>query len=318
MSETPVILMHDHVPASSDLSNMLKGGVTAKVLFFSVDVEIGGSYVLSARSETGWHQKAKKRLAAALRDIDSTEGRAVLATQVADVVRAKLRGQVAVLLGSEGAKLLEGRIEPLEEFYSSGLRVLQLAWACPNSLLDGDGLSGFGRLVIRTCNEMGIIVDLTHLPERAFQQSLDETDSPVIVSHCAAARVTTDLCDERIAAIAENGGVMGVHFYRTYLIPPERGTRSAPTVSDLVRQVDHFAEVGGVEHVGLGGDFFPRSRRWRQFQRAQGVAEMRWAIPSSAHVPRIASALEDRGYSSRDRSNILGGNFLRLCGHVFR
>jgi membrane dipeptidase len=166
---------------------------------------------------------------------------------------------------------------------------------------------------------MGIVVDLTHLEPKAFYEALDETSRPAIVSHCAAAGVTTDLPDDMIRGVAEGGGVLGLHFYRTYLLQPSArfDAGAEPSVADLLDQVDYLAALVGIDYIGLGGDFFPRSGRWREFQQAQGVQRMSWAIPDLGHLPAVLSAMDERGYSKGEIAKMAGENFLRVCSEVF-
>ena len=110
-----------------------------------------------------------------------------------------------------------------------------------------------------------------------------------------------------------------MHFYRTYLLPPidAMDPSKKPEVADLVRQIDHFVEVAGPDHVALGGDFFPRTGEWVAFQEAQGTRSLDWAIPNSGHVPEVARALASHGYARRDIRKIMSDNFLRVCKDVF-
>ncbi len=112
----------------------------------------------------------------------------LLATTAADLVRAEREGKVAILLGVEGGKLLEGRLDALKTFHDRGLRELQLRWAVPNQIVESSALTGFGRQVVRECNRLGIIISLTHCPTTAFFEVAEISDKPVIVCHSVANR----------------------------------------------------------------------------------------------------------------------------------
>lgn len=176
----------------------------------------------------------------------------------------------------------------------------------PNELVDKDSLTAFGQAVVRECQRLGIIVDLTHLPERAFFQALELSRKPLIVSHGTG----RELGEKRIKALAATGGVIGLHFYTSYL-----GER--PAVLQVVEAVDYLARQVGVAAVGLGVDFFPSAGAWRDFQQTQGTKEPAWAIPSLGHFAEVTAALASRRYADEEIRGILGGHFLRVCQAVF-
>ena len=139
---------------------------------------------------------------------------------------------------------------------------------------------------------------------------IDLARNPVIVSHGAAHRVTTDLADDQIRALAATGGLIGIHFFTTYLGPD-------PAPEDVVNQIDYIAQLVGIDHVALGVDFFPTQGPWRDLQVAQGTTDLRWAIDDMGGMPRVTHALVKHGLSETDIRKILGENFIRVCHAVF-
>jgi membrane dipeptidase len=232
----------------------------------------------------------------------------MLALRADDFLRAKQEGKVAILIGVEGAKLLEGKLDNLRMFHGLGLRELQLRWAVPNQIVERDELTGFGVEVVRECQKLGIVVDLTHIPSAAYYRAIELLEKPPIVSHGAAGG--RDLDDKQLKALASRRGVLGLHFYSSYLGP-------RPTVDRVVEQVDYVAQTVGIETVGLGVDFFPTTGDWGDFQRAQGTTDISWAVPDIGQMRRVTDALARRNYSDADVSGVLGGNFLRVCREVF-
>jgi membrane dipeptidase len=301
-----VIVVHDHRPIADDVPRMLAGGVTAKVYNIGVDVEIGKDFQASAAVRAGWLDKSMWSLDEARRVIASDREHLVLALSAADIERARRQGKLAIVLGVEGGKLLEGEVANLRRFYDLGLRELQLRWAVSNQLVEADSLSDFGLAVVRECQRLGIIIDLTHIPQRAFDQVVEVAQRPLIVSHGTGA----ELGEQRLAAVARLGGVVGIHFYSSYL-----GAR--PHVIQVLDAVDYLAEKAGIQTVALGVDFFPTDGGWGDFQRSQGTADISWAIPDLSHMPEITRGLVARGYSDGDIHAILGLNFLRVCREVF-
>ena len=305
-----VVVDHDHRPIGPDLPLMAAGGVTAKVYSGTLDVDAAAGFDVSRNREEGWLAGAVDAMTATLADIDRHADTCSLATTAADVRRAKEQGRIGILLGAEGARWLESSLQPLRLFHRLGLRELQLTWAFPNSLGPDGNLSAFGREVVAECGRLGVIVDVTHIPRPAFAQVLAAAKKPVIVSHGTAAAVRTDLEDGQIRDLAATGGVLGVHFYISYLGPD-------PTPDHVVRHIDYVAALVGIEHVALGVDFFPTDGAWYDLQAAQGTTNLQWAVDDMSGMPRITEALAARGYSEEDIRAVLGGNFLRVCEATF-
>jgi membrane dipeptidase len=308
--DSTVAVIHDHRPISADLPLMIAGGVTAKVYQVTLDVDVEAGYEASKTRTEGWLQLATRGMETALREIEAHHDHCILARTASDIRQAKRAGKVAILLGAEGARWLESSLEPLQLFHRLGLRELQLTWAFPNPLVPDGHLSFFGKEVVSECNRLGILVDLTHIPKDAFYEVIDHAQRPVIVSHGAAQSVTTDLDDDQLRALASTGGLLGVHFYTTYLGP-------TPTPKDVFQQVDYVANLVGIDHVALGVDFFPTEGGWRDLQIAQGARDLRWAVNDMSEMPKITHCLAAHGYSEENISKILGGNFIRLGHEIF-
>ena len=323
-----IILMHDHLPIADDITKMRTGGVTAKVYNLICDVEISRNFRATANQYEGWAKRALDEVNRSITEIESNDN-VLLALTAEDIEKAKREGKIAILFGSEGGKLLEGELSlqkatddfvlPLRNFYRLGLRELQLTWAFENQLANSKGLTDFGKDVVKEMNRLGIIIDLTHIPKRAFDDVLALTKHPVIISHCAAKAVSADLSDEQIRAIAQNGGVLGLHFYSTYMAKRlANGTVAKDIgVSDLVDHIDYIANLVGIDHVGLGADFFPTYGEWAEFQKAQGTYNIKWVIEDKSAMPDVTRELVFRGYSDSEIRKILGLNFLRICHIVF-
>ncbi|MBI2192728.1 MAG: membrane dipeptidase [Planctomycetes bacterium] len=305
-----IAVTHDHRPIGDDLPRMLAGGVTAKVYQVTLDVDVEAGYEASRTRTEGWLRLAASGMDDALRDIEDHPDRCLLARTVTDIVRAKEHGIAAILLGSEGTRWLEGSLEPLRLFHRLGLRELQLTWAFPNAVVPDGHLSAFGKAVVQECERLGILVDLTHCPSQAFFEVVRIARKPLIVSHGSARGVTTDLADEHIRALAQSGGLLGIHFYTTYL-----GPNAAP--DDVFRQVDYVAQLVGIDHVALGVDFFPTEGPWYDLQVAQGTRNLRWAVPDFSRMPEMTQCLCLHGYHQDAIRKVLGLNFLRVCREVF-
>ena len=311
--EHVVWVMHDHRPIAPDVPLMLKGSVTGKIYNLGLDIDVEQGIAASAARREGWARRTMATLEEAEGAIRADPQHVLLARSVEDILRAKRQGKVAILFGVEGGKLLEGRLELLQTFYDRGLRELQLCWAVPNQIVEEQNLTAFGRQVVRECDRLGIIVSLTHISTPAFFEVLEMTRKPPIVCHGIASIPgwqAADLTDRKLKALASRKGLLGIHFYRSYL-----GSR--PSVERVVEQVDHIANLVGIDTVGLGIDFFPTHGPWRKMQLDQNTREITWAIPHIGEVVRVTEALLARNFPEDDIIKVLGGNFLRVCKAVF-
>ncbi|MBM3262084.1 MAG: membrane dipeptidase [candidate division Zixibacteria bacterium] len=301
-----IVVMHDHRPVAEDAPRMIVGGVTAKVYMVGVDVDIGPDFMASAAIRDGWSVRARAEIETTLAVI-SADPHLVSANSAANIRRAKADGKAAIVLGVEGGKLLEGHLSWVKEFYDTGLRQFQLCWAVPNQLVETDHLTDFGKTVVKECDRLGLIVDLTHFRERAFYEVMEIVERPPIVSHGAGG--TDGLDDRRIEAIAAKGGMIGIHFYSSYLGP-------SPTVNHVVQAIQYLTARVDIRHVGFGIDFFPTKGPWRDFQHGQGTTDVSWAIPDLSHMPLVTQSLVENGYTDTQISGLLGGHFLDLMERV--
>jgi len=313
--EGVVVVIHDHNPIEPDIAKMLAGGVTAKVYQIGLDVDPNRDFLKSAPIREGWSRRALAELDDVDRVLEKHSDQLLIAKSAADIRRAKREGKVAILLGCEGAKLLEGRVEMLQKFYDRGLRELQLRWGVPNQIVEEQILTPFGRQVVAECNRLRVIIGLTHIPMPAFHQVIEMTRQPPIVCHSIASRTPDSpgdiLGDRQLKALTAVRGVVGLHFFSSYL-----GRK--PTPKQVVDQVDYIANVVGIDTISLGIDLFPAEGAWKEFLHSQGSAPgISWAIPDIGHVNQVTEALVARNYSDEDIKKVLGENFLRVAKEVF-
>lgn len=185
------------------------------------------------------------------------------ARSYADVVRNRAEGKISALLTVEDAVPLEGMIERVDEMYARGVRMAALLWNYGNSLgfpnspdarEHAKPLKPFGREAVERMNELGIIVDVSHLSEGGFWDVADISRKPFIASHsCARALCdhSRNLTDAQLRAVAEHGGIVGVNFNSGFLNGRDDYTPNA----DIVRHMDYIRRKVGIESVALGSDF---------------------------------------------------------------
>ena len=177
--------------------------------------------------------------------------RIALCKTAGDAKKAAAEGRACAFLSVEGAELIGCDIERLHKMKKLGLSSLTLTWNNPNALICESGLTPLGREFVRSCNELSIIIDLSHIPDKAFWDVLELTSSPVIASHsnsralCAHRR---NLTDEQFRAICEVGGVAGINLYTEFL-----GEKAS--IDTVISHIERFLSLGGEKNIAIGTDF---------------------------------------------------------------
>jgi membrane dipeptidase len=278
-----------------------------------------------------------------------------LATTAADVKRIAATGKIAALMGMEGGYAIDEKIENVDRYYQMGVRYLSPAWAVSTSWAgsSGDemgktrGLNDFGKQVIREMNKLGMMVDVSHLSDRAFWDIVNTSTKPVIATHSGCRAITNvprNLTDEMIVALAKTGGVVNVIFYPEH-IEPGYSEKKKKVDGEIAAKVQRASdeEKGDVAHKKLARD---RVRREEYLKRLPPVSVARivdhidhivklvgidhvgigsdfdgiQAVPvdmkSVADLPNLTVELLRRGYSESDIDKILGGNMLRVMEEV--
>lgn len=279
-----------------DLPRLSEGGVN--VQFFAC-------YVPTPYQRHGATTHALERLDQLHLLAERLPDQFVLARSADDILRAKAAGKVAGIAGLEGAEALDASIGVLRQFYRLGLRNLGLAWNHRNAACDGvaesrtnGGLTEFGVKVVEECNQLGIILDVSHLSPAGVTDVLAVSQQPIIASH-SNARALCDhprnLTDAQMEAIAARGGVIGVTFVDAFL---NRANPQAASLDDIIANIEYMLGVVGPDHVALGSDF----DGWTMAQE----------IKDATCYPLITQKLVERGHDPRVIRQILGENLFRV------
>lgn len=267
----------------------------------------------------------KNPFAWAVREMDTLD--AVIARNPQKIALVKNRSQLkkairkhqlAAMFGVEGGHMLENNINNLNYFYNRGARYMTLTWnnstdwassakdETDHTLPYGKaGLSDFGKQVIQRMNQMGMLVDLSHVGEQTFKDAIALTTKPVLVSHSnayALCPVSRNLKDDQIDAIGKNNGVIQLNFYSGFVdsnFLKKDSPAMRPPLSALLDHLDYIVRRIGVNHVGMGSDF-------------DGISSTPKQLDDITAYPLITKALLERGYSKQDIYKIMGGNFLRV------
>jgi membrane dipeptidase len=242
-----------------------------------------------------------------------------------EIQRAREEGRIALLITMEGAEPLGTDLNLLRVFYELGVRSIGLTHARSNAAGHGgifaasgsspEGLSAFGRDVVRECERLGVIIDLAHINPAGFDEILSITTKPPIVSHTNARRyydIERNISHEQIKVIGERRGVIGIN---SVLVSAAKGES---TLDRYIDHIEHVADLIGIDCVGIGFDFFefiycqwPESRRKalaEKFTTPHFIPELR----NHSHACNLTRRLIERGFSDDQIEKILRGNWLRI------
>jgi membrane dipeptidase len=231
---------------------------------------------------------------------------------VHDIRKCLSDDALATVLHIEGAEAIDQNFEMLDVLYAAGLRSVGPVWSrpnafghgvpfrCPSSPDTGPGLTDLGKELIRTCNRMKLLIDLSHLNERGFWDVAEISDAPLVATHSNAHAVSPhsrNLTDRQLAAIGESGGLAGVNFAVSFLRPD--GRRDTATPIDLImRHIEHMLEQAGEDHVGFGSDF----------DGAAVPAE----LGDASGLQKLVGAMRERGFSQKLIEKVCFRNWLRV------
>jgi membrane dipeptidase len=254
-------------------------------------------------------------LARTLFRVEAESGGQVKVVRTAEEIESCLRnGVLAAVFHLEGAENLGPEPGALEDLYETGLRSLGLVWSRPNAYAHGvpfrfpaspdtgPGLTDAGREIVRECNRLGVLLDVSHLNERGFWDVAQVTEAPLVATHSNAhvlCPVTRNLTDRQLDAIRDSDGMVGVNFAVGFLREDGKDEEDTP-IEMVVRHVDYLVERIGVERVGFGSDF--------------DGAKVPCEIGDASGLPKLLGALSDRGYDDAALKKLAHENWVRvLC-----
>ncbi len=246
-----------------------------------------------------------------------SDGKVGIARTVKDLSRFLAGDRLAMVLHIEGAEAVREDLSNLEGYYRQGVRSLGLVWSRPNVFGEGvpfrypsspdtgPGLTEAGKRLVRACARLGMLVDLAHITEKGFWDVAEilttpELARPLVVSHTAVHALcpsSRNLTDAQIDAVGRSGGLVGIMFEPTNLVPRERPGSSA-TLADVTRHITYVAERIGVDHVGFGSDM--------------DGADMPGDFRDASFFPNLIEALQARGYQGEELEKIAYRNWLRI------
>jgi membrane dipeptidase len=286
--------------------------------------------------------------------------RMMMAFSVADIERAHRDHKLAALMGIEGGHSIENDMHLLRDYYRLGVRYMTLSWSNTNEWADssGDindakvqhhnGLTDFGKQVVMEMNRLGMIVDISHVADKTFWDTIAVTKAPVMASHSSSRALVNhprNMTDDMLRAVAKNGGVVQVNFFSAFVDEDFRKAMEAQS-KDQAAAIQKYTDslkaqgkpVSYIDVDRIEREWMAKIRRpplkslidhidhiakiagvdhvglGSDFDGVSGATPQ--GIDSAADLPKITQALLDRGYRADDIKKILGGNLLRIFGQV--
>jgi membrane dipeptidase len=326
-------LRKEQTALHTDFVRLKKGGIGA---------QFWAAYVPSETMRTGTAVKATlEQIDLIHRLIKAHPDLLEMAPTVADIRRIRANGKIASMIGVEGGHSIDNSLAVLRLYYTLGVRYMTLThsesldWA--DSATDkpkANGLSKFGEEVIREMNDIGMLVDISHVSPDTMKAAIKISRAPIIFSHSSAFAIADhprNVPDDVLKLTAANGGVVMVNFYSGFIVP--EAVRLRKNMFEIARQIkekskdekeyklaikqwqkenpiprgsihilidhiDHIVKVAGIDHVGLGSDF-------------DGIPTLPEGLEDVSTYPAITQELLNRGYKPDHIRKILGENLLR-------
>jgi len=215
------------------------------------------------------------------------------------------------IIGLEGAEPFKGDMKRFERFYDEGMRLLCLTHNANNEISQGVDetdepfyITGFGWEVIAACEEMGVMVDISHLNTECVKYVLDICAKPFVMSHTACRALCDhrrNILDDYLFEMGSRGCVVGIDFIQPHL--KQGSDNMDATIDDVLDHIEHAVEVAGVDAVGLGSDM-------------DIIYPLPKGLNDAASYPAIAAGLHHRGWQDADIAKIMGGNYRRIFSEI--
>lgn len=281
-----------------DINKLIKGGALAQFFALFIHKEKGEEY----------NEKAIRMLNNLKNEFEVNKETISLCTNYNDYKKTINECKLGAFITIEEGEALEGNIDNLKFFKEQGVSLITLTWNYENNIgfpnakpkYKNRGLKPFGIEVVKEMNNLGILIDVSHLSDGGFWDVVKYSKKPFIASHSNARMVwnhSRNMNDEMIRALSEKGGVMGINFCDYFL-----GKSKISTIEDMIRHILHIRKVGGIEMIALGSDF-------------DGI-ENEVEIRNVSEMDKLGDALLKSGFTSREVDKIFYKNAERIIKEV--
>jgi membrane dipeptidase len=265
--------------------------------------------------------------------LDSLPEAFVKVTKAEDLHRAKKEGKYGIVFFIENTEQFAKNLQNIDLFYRLGLRIVQLTYnsmnfvGCGCTERNDTGLSSFGLEVVARLNQLHMMIDLSHCGQKTVADAIVHSRDPVVFTHTFAKSLRDHArgkTDEQLQAVGEKNGYIGVASCPFFITKEKRAT-----IEHYLQHIDHIVQVAGINHVGIGTDWYPPPHRGYAatlnaafatigFRPQDRVDYLRTVegFEDWSDWPNITSGLLARGYSKGDVRKIIGGNFLRVFQRI--
>ncbi len=243
---------------------------------------------------------------------EASEGRFKVCRSVADIRAALADGKMAAVFHIEGAEAIDAELKALDVLHKAGLRSLGIVWSrnnvfghgvpfrFPSPPDTGPGLTEAGKALVRRCNELNILIDVSHLNEKGFWDVARHSTAPIVATHSNAHALSAssrNLTDDQIRIIGKSGGMIGLNFANGFLRADGRWV-SENGLDTMLRHLDHMMKLAGEDHVGLGSDF--------------DGARIPAQIGDASGLPRLVDAMQAHGYGEALTRKLCSENWMNM------
>ena len=349
-------LQREERASYDDISQRTDGGDFdfPRAVAGGLDVPFMSIYIPASYQDGGAKEFADDLIDLTVSIAEAHPDKFTVVTESADAEAIFGSGRVGFALGMENGAPIEGDLDNLRYFHQRGIRYITLTHAKNNHICDSsydderhwNGLSPFGYELVREMNRLGIMVDISHVSDKAFEQVMETTQAPVIASHSSCRHFTPgferNMSDAMIRKVAEGGGVIQINFgssfisdrYRQAEVNYREGIaahlqdqgwsrdseegrayreamdaeriKQYADLAEVVDHIDHVVSLVGVDHVGLGSDY-------------DGVGDsLPTGLKDVSTFPNLIEALRERGYDRESIEKICGANLMRVWREVER
>ncbi|MBA6407864.1 MULTISPECIES: dipeptidase [unclassified Pseudoalteromonas] len=320
-----------------DYPRAVKGGLNAP--FMSIYIPAHLEFEGKGKS----YQLANQMIDSMEAIIQRAPNKFAIANSSSDIEEQFKQGKLSIAMGMENGSPIEGDMKNLQHFYDRGIRYITLAHSQSNHISDSSydirrkwkGLSPFGKKLVTEMNNIGMLIDVSHISDDAFYQVMELSKTPVIASHSSLRKYTPgferNMNDDMLLALKENGGVIQINFGSSFVTAKagswgkqlkstkesakKEGTKLSKdfdaayraknpypfaSLEQVLDHIDHVVELIGIDYVGIGSDY-------------DGVGDsLPIGLKDVSSYPNLVQGLIDRGYSDTDIKKILSGNTLRV------
>ncbi|MBA2561569.1 MAG: membrane dipeptidase [Chitinophagaceae bacterium] len=328
----------------SDIARFKKGGVDVQIFSVFGDERFGKNTAF---------KYANIEIDSLYEIVERNRDKMMMVTNSSQLKQAVRQHKTGCMIGVEGGHMIEDSLKYLDRLYQRGTRYMTLTWnnstswatsaadESKNSMPFGSkGLTAFGKQIVKRMNELGMIIDVSHVGEQTFRDAINTTTKPVIASHSSVytlCPVPRNLKDEQIKAISKNGGVIHINFYSGFLDSNYNKRKDAFLLKHK-QQVDSLMKINWATYEiqqWISGQFPAEANALRPpisvlldhldyivkltgvdhiglGSDFDGIESVPQGLDDITYFPLITKALYERGYSKRNIKKILGGNFIRV------